>query len=263
LSGVRRQVDQIAQHDDDGSAPRDAQQRLQGPLHHPAVDAGVAAWSHRFERCNDSLELFAAPRARNGRIAVAATDESQAHRVTARERYACKRRCRDCRECKLRPPPLRAAESHRCRRVDDKTQRTVRLRLELPHDKPVMTEQRSPVEPAKVVTRHVFAVSAELDARATPRASVDSGIDTLGNLGCAEAQGGELPPVDGLPDRMKRAQGMETSGGRGPPSCDLLGSRMSRARITSLSSTPVPATTWRRRSSPPLVSPSARWSIAA
>ncbi len=182
IGGVRRQIEQIAQHDHDPPATRRPDQRVDGPLDHGGVGVRGAARLDLLERHDDALELIATARARDGRDLRPSRDERDAHRLAARERDARERRGEERRERDLRRGGSRPAIAHRRRRIDEKRERAVRLRLELPDDESIVAKERPAVEPAQVVARYVLAVPAELDPRAPQRAAVHAGVYALGDL---------------------------------------------------------------------------------
>jgi hypothetical protein len=178
----------------------------------------VAARPNGFERAYDSLELLTTSCAWDRAAMPVASNEAQADGIAACERYPRKGRRHQGRERQLRTPCSRATERHRGRRVHEEQNGAIRLRLELPDDQPVVTKERSAVDPAKVVAGDILAEATEFDARAAPHAPMHTGKNAFRNLSCAQAKRGELSPVDGAPNRTKRSQGIDTSGGSGPPS---------------------------------------------
>ena len=255
-------VEQVAQNDDNRPATGASRERAKGNVEKGQVDEGVAGGLDRLERettrsnCSrpparptgaawapaKNVRLTGSPLARATRASAAATTPAKA--ILSAGAPAPRN-------------PIEADAStarHSARSVSVSNWRMTEA---------IVPEQSPAVQPSRIVAGHVFAKASELDPSAPQRAPMHSCVEALGDFAGAKAKRCDFAPIDGAPQLFWRGHGIDTSGGSGPPSWERAGSRMARASDTSLSSSPVPLTTWRSMSSPPLVSPETRQSMAA
>src|SRR5262249_38597330 len=130
----------------------------------------VAFRGLRLERVDDTLERFAPAAHRHRPRGLRSADEPEPDRIPASNRDPRHRPPDQRRPRALRPRPGAPAVPNRRGRVDDEPKRAIGLRLELPNEQVVVTQERAHVEPTQIVARHVRAMPAELDAGTFARA---------------------------------------------------------------------------------------------